>query len=74
MNAIKKLLTEKFFEKICNKTGYSYKDFIKDFYYIAENLHKSIEEEKDFFNKEEQKIIDIILDCIDKRADLVDYL
>ncbi len=74
MQTIKKLITEKIFEKICNEVDYSYKNFIKDFYYIAENLHKFIEEEKDFFDKEEQKVIDIILDCVDKRADLIDYL
>lgn len=74
MQTIKKLITEKIFEKICNEVDYSYKNFIKDFYYIAENLHKFIEEEKDFFDKEEQKVIDIILDCVGKRADLIDYL
>lgn len=70
----KKFITEKVFENLCIDLKYSYKNFIKEFYHIAENLYKAVEEEKDFFNKQEQNFINKILEVVDKNSKLADYL
>ena len=70
----KKIVTEKIFESLCENLKYSYKNFVKEFCYIAQNLHYFIEQEKEFFNKQEQFFIDKILEVIDRNSRLADYL
>ena len=70
----KRFITEKVFESLCNNLRYPYKDFIKEFCCIAQNIHNVIEEEKKFFNKQEQLLINEILGFVDKNSELADYL
>ena len=64
---------------MCNNLKYPYKNFIKEIWYIAQNIHNVIEEEKEFFNKQEQLLINEILGIhwlgfIDKNSELADCL